>query len=687
VRSGVPVAIGEAGATVDGASAAPASERLCDAVIGAFALWTVCANVVVYVGGGLAALLILYATALSAVLVLRRYWIGSPPPSRSSQTAELAAPSRMTWWMLGVAALVAALTLAPRFAAQPGAPDMWWSAVALLGLAAVAVCGGDGWRIVPARCGDASEMRLWLLAAVGVVIALISHRPDADDAFYVNVAVAAAEAPRQALFSRDTMHGIAALPLHLSVYRVTSYELLNGALAYLTGIPAIYCFHWLSAASAALLVPLAYARLFRILTPRYWLASVATVVCVLLAAGETPRWYGNFSFVRIWQGKAILLSVVLPLLYAYALRFAAQPNRRHWTMLAAAQIAAIGCSSSGLWLAPLSALLVLCAAVRPAWPGVRIGLCGGFASAYVLAVARVFQVELKGSMGVPAAAASRAGPQLHDVLVTVLGDSRLLVVGSAALLAAWIFAPPGLARRFAVVLPLGVLLGLLNPYTARWVTTNVTGPPYWRTLWAVPLPILLALIFTAPLHLGGSAAAVLRGAGWLAGLAAFALLVPRCGGLSAANQVRLGWPQLKVPDTTYRWALEVNARAPAGSHVAVASDIGTWIVTQPHHVYPLVVRDYLRAPAPHLSRQALRERLNIQHFLNAPQLIEAAPEQFREGLDRFDVQAVCLVNDPTAGVARSILERSGFDETLIREGYALWVRSGHAPNDQLDRGK
>jgi hypothetical protein len=443
----------------------------------------------------------------------------------------------------------------------------------------------------------------------------------------------------------------------------------------------------LSAACAALLVPLAYARLFRILTPRHWLASVATVVCVLLAVGETHRWYGNFALVRIWQGKAIALSVVLPLLYAYALRFAVRPNRRDWVMLGAAQIAAIGCTSSALWLAPASAVMTLCAAVRPTRQGLRVVCLGALASVYVLAAAWLFQSELKGSMGMselkdsmgmPSAPGRSVGLQIRNALVIVLGDSRLLLVGVAALLSGWFFAAPGLARRFAVVLPLAALLGLLSPYTAGWVTANVTGPPYWRSLWAVPVPILLALILTSPLHLGGVARPLTRRLVWVALLAAFVLLVPRYSGLSRANDVQLRWPGLKVPDVAYRWAVAVNDRVPPGSQVAVAADIGTWLVTLPHHAAPLVVRDYLRAAPPRLSRQAVRDRRAMQRFVDAPELVEATPEQFRGGLDRFALRAVCLVNDPRATVARAILQRSGFTEALSGDGYALWVRPGDA---------
>ena len=196
--------------------------------------------------------------------------------------------------------------------------------------------GGTSHVFPPQPPSRASEALLWLLALACVVLTLVAHRPDADDAFYVNIAVAAVDVPRQALLSTDTLHGIDGLPLYLPVYRVHSYELLNAAMAYLTGIPAIYTFHWISAAFAALLVPLAYAKLFRLLTPRWWLWSVGVLTVILVAAGETHRWYGNFAFVRIWQGKAVFLSVFLPLIYAYGLRFAVQPTVRGWALLCAA---------------------------------------------------------------------------------------------------------------------------------------------------------------------------------------------------------------------------------------------------------------------------------------------------------------------------------------------------------------
>ncbi|MGH7789281.1 MAG: DUF6077 domain-containing protein [Candidatus Binatia bacterium] len=679
MRSGIVASVDTAVRdTASRAPAAPLSDRFCDAVVVVLALWTVCCHAVVAAGGDLRALLLLYGAvmAISLALWLRRR-AASPAPvvPDAAATGERSVPAP---WMLRAVALVAGAAVAARFVMQPDYLQLWWSAAVVLGLAAVALYYREPPLFSPPERSRSSEFLLWLLAAAAVVVTLIAHRPDHDDAFYVNVAVAVADLPRQALLSLGTMHGIEGLPLYLPFYRVHSYELLNGALSYLTGIPAIYCFHWLSAGSAALLVPLAYAKFFRLLTPRRWLATVATLMFVLVATGETHRWYGNFAFVRLWQGKAIFITVFTPLVYAYALRFAARPNRRDWAMLGAAQIAAVGCSASALWAAPVGAAIALCCAVRPSREGVRTVLLGGLASGYVLAAAWLVRASASGYIAEPAGyrAAVAAAPALQGALLNVLGDARLLIFGIATLLVGWVFAPSGLGRRFAVVAPLAMLLGLLNPYIADRVVVSVTGPSYWRSMWAVPLPILMALVLTSPLHLAGDwLRPGVRRAAWLVLLAAFACLIPRFNGLSPQNLVSLGWPALKVPHDTYEWAAAVNESVPPRSFVVAPFEVSTWIVTFHQHSYPVLVRRYLHTWGTRLTREELLERTAMQRFVDAPELIAAAPQQFRDDLARFKVRAVCLVNTPAAATARAILEEERFQQTRHDGAYELWVRT------------
>jgi hypothetical protein len=204
-------------------------------------------------------------------------------------------------------------------------------------------------------------------------------------------------------------------------------------------------------------------------------------------------------------------------------------------------------------------------------------------------------------------------------------------------------------------------------------------------MWALPLPVLMALMLTSPLHLGETSSwPGMRRAAWLGLLAAFALLVPLFNGLSPENSVRLSWPSLKVPDGAYEWAVAVNESVPSGSHVAVPSTLDGWIVTLHHHVYPLVVSHHLREWPNVLSREDLHERWAMRRFLDTPELIEATPQRFRDGLDRFEVRAVCLVSSPKAGAARAILEQAGFRQTLRGEDYELWVRPGPVPKVRRD---
>jgi hypothetical protein len=682
MRIGGDVAAGDLEAAVprNSTPTAPASERLCDAVVVVFALWTLSCHAVVAAGGGLMPLLYLFAIAATAAVVLRVRLGGRRARPEPIERAAVADAPRSTLRILRLAALVGGVTATLIFAVRRDIVQLWWSAVILLGLAAVAVCLSDAPRLSPPERGRWSETLLWLLAAAAVVITLISHRPDTDDDLYVSVAVSAADVPTRALLHEDTLLGIPGLPLSLPAYLVESHPLMNGALSYLTGIPAIYCFHWISAAFAALLVPLAHARLFRILTPRRWLPAVATLLFILVAAGETHRWYGNFAFVRMWQGKSIFVSVFLPLICAYALRFAVRSNLRDWMMLAAAQIAAIGASSSALWAAPAVATFALCSAVWPTRQGVKTVVLGALASTYVVGVALVIRaILMRMSYGIEP---SEQGPDpttpvVYNTLVIVLGDSRLLILAIAVLLTGWVFAPTGLARRFAVVFPLAVLLALLNPYTAVWAANHVVGGTvYWRSLWALPVPIVMTLVLTSPLTLGVSSSWPSgRRALWLTLLATFALLVPRYGGLSKANRVRLSAPGLKVPHNLYRWAADVNASVPPGSHVAVPSTIEPWILTFHHHVYPLTV-SHREHPWPNLlSDEEIVDRMAVRSFLDAPERVDGAPQQFKDELNRYRPQAVCMVSSPRAEMARTLLRQSGFRMTLARKGYELWVRS------------
>ena len=587
--------------------------------------------------------------------------------------------------------LALGVTGALLFGGAGDAVALWFWTVGTLGAAALALLFLETPREGSPVRGRRLEVALLAVALAAALYALVAHRSDADDAFYVNLAVAVVDAPDQPLLAGDTLHGIAGLPIHLSIYRLHSYELWNAALSYLSRAPTLWVFHLASAAMAAFLVPIAHARLFRLLTPKHWLAAVVTLVIVLVAAGETHRWYGNFAFVRIWQGKSIQLFVFTPLVYAYAMEFALRPSVSRWLLLAGAQIGALGASSAALWAAPAAGAIALCSALPPTRRGLRLFAIGLLASAYVLGagwVAKGWMAEESASQQAVHSAQEiaaqervdrdldRPGVRLEQALSIVLGDARLRRVAIACLLIAWAASSGALARRFALAAPLAVMLVLLEPHASSWVVANATGESFWRSLWALPVPIAMALTGVAPLALGAAWRRRWVGpAAWLLLLGAFAVFAPSRRGPGPENHVRLGWPSLKVEPTAYAWAAELTASVPPGSVVAAPSGVGVWLPTFHHRVFPLVVRSlYLDPYRMQLGDRAITLRYWMTAIAGGEITGPEAEPVFRAGLDRFDVKGVCLRANPSADWRRDGLRASGFRRSLHDLDHEIWVR-------------
>lgn len=671
---------------------APHSARFVDGACVVFAVFTLCCHATVASGGSLRRLVLLFGLALLGLGLLGPLGRAWRRRGRGSESAATGSPVAAGTWRpaLQLGGFSIGVGASVLFASQPIL--WWWSAIALLGAAAVAVAWREAPAATPPADGRGIEAGLWLLAAGCVALALSTHRYDVDDAFYVNLAVAAADAPTQPILVGDTLHGIPGLPLHLPVYRAHSWEMWNAALSWLTGLPAIACFHLLSSALAAFLVPLSLARLARWLAPGTWLAVVFATLVVLVSAGDAHRWYGNFAFVRIWQGKSVFLWVFLPLVAAYAVEFARRPSAGVFARLAAAQIAAVGCTSSAFWAAPATALAALACAIPLTRRGLRTLTIGALASVYVLGAGLVVKGEWDAwrtqrrptTSAAPAASAARSpaapqaqrGTDLGRALWLLTADSPLRIAILAAAASAWACCPPGLGRRYAIVVPLAVLLVLLNPYAGDWMKRNAIGPSYWRGLWALPVPLLLGLALTGSLAWSGRWRVAGRVAAPLA-LALFAVAVPSVPGLGTGNDVEFDWPRLKVRNPPHAWARALHDAVEPGTIVVAPHQVAPWLPTFHQLVYPVVVRGlYLRPYEYALGEEIVLHRVLMQNFAEGTAVIPNAHVWFARGLERFDVGAVLLRSSPKTAQARRVLRASGFERGRADNEYEIWVRRG-----------
>jgi hypothetical protein len=432
--------------------------------------------------------------------------------------------------------------------------------------------------------------------------------------------------------------------------------MLQAAASRLSGIPAITVVHILMPPLVALLIPLAYARLLGILLPGRWPWCVGLVVAQLLLVGDGDAGYGDFAILRLHQGKSILLHVALPLLSSYGLEFASAPSRARWLRLAAAQIAVVGLSSSGLWLAPVIAGLALAAGLPLRWKtgigrSVRtlaLGLCASFHPLLLAAVlrpqtGRAFREALH-----PIESLSWSGDHLMEHAIgVVLGSGISAELALFAMVAAFAAATPAIFRRFAAVSLICFLLLLWNPLMAPFIAANVTGPDtYFRVFWAVPLPVMLAAVLSAPLELRIGPLATPR---WAAIAATLVLasgllgLAPEMWTLSRANRVHVGPPSWKVPAVQLEAAREIVHYSRPGEFVLAPSRIARWIPLIHDHPSPLVVREmYLDVLHDLLGAAELDRRTRLLHLVGGDLRLDAGGRMLAEAIEQYPLSVVCL---------------------------------------------
>lgn len=650
---------------------APSSVRACDAIVVAFGAWTLAAHACVFAGASFDAMLV-----TAAVLVpLALFGVGRlrAGPAAPAGPAPRRWPARAAGAALASAAVVVAL------AAGTGRIELAWAAAALSFGATFALsarAGGDAPFPAPARSAG-SERVVWILALIGAAIPLVLQRPDLDDGYYVNVAVTVADDPSAPLLAVDGLFGVDGLPVLLAVYRFHSYELLSGALARLTPLEAIQAAHWVVPPVFALLVTLALARAARLLTPRTWVWTLAAAWLLLAVVAETHRWYGNFAFVRIHQGKAVLASAYVPLLVAYAAELARRPSPRAVALVLLAQVGAVGLNATAIWAAPLTVGFTLVALVPWSRAGLGRLALGVAPSLYLVALGLWVKAEMQTRIaGIP------LGDEIPDSGAAYLQDAWETTVGDAWLagvvLFAWVAGQGlvrGLGRRWYAGFSLAFLLVLFDPFLATLVAENLTGEmTYFRALWVLPLPLLVACALTAPMRAVASPRAA---AAATAALFAATLALTSTFTWSADNDARVDPFGLKVQPEEYAAARAlVEAAAPAGAVCApeeVSILVGTFHA-HPHAVNPRSV--YVSMNRDVLTDEDRRRRITMSMMLAADRTDRRLPgpqtKYFLRSLEHFDVEALCL----PAGSAsiRDAITDAGWQRTEAVGPYEIWRR-------------
>jgi hypothetical protein len=501
---------------------------------------------------------------------------------------------------------------------------LWWlrlTPYGLFGIAALCHLGVVSWlnrdlvmtggSAIRADVGKPDLAVLLAVAVAALLVTLTASRPDLDDAYYVNAIVTALDHPDWPLLMWDGMHGEQGVPISQVIHRPQTLELLAALVARTRAMSADTVYYVLFPAVFSLLFPVAQWLLCRQVDARHAALSVILVFVVTLAWGDGHRAYGNFGFVRLFQGKGSFVTVLVPLITYYGVTFGRAPHWRPFVLLSLAQCAAVSLTSSALVMAPICMGLALLGGSPLSRAGLKRIATGALSAVPVLITIVLVRMDLaeQGPLIV-------RGPLL-DVAV-VWGESwraPLALIGVVALpVAACRVGLPStswLCRYvFAgfLVIVSGIAGRVFAPLAAELFS--------WRMAWAFPAPTLVASTLALGLAYGWTGPMARPAGRWCRRIAAGSLLslFVLVGGhtLSLHNGVHASFAKPKHPEAELLAARVAAESTPPGGLVLAPMPVATVITRLHHHPRIVAVRDlYLANLSRHWGEEESRDRLRL----------------------------------------------------------------------------
>jgi hypothetical protein len=446
------------------------------------------------------------------------------------------------------------------------------------------------------------------ICGIVVLLTMGARRPDPDDAFFVSLASAAIDNPGEPLYGFDNLYR-SGMPLPVQhLHLLQTYEYFIAVLSDFTRVPIRVLYYIVLPPLFSLVGILAnWIVLRRFLHRNSALIGLLMIVILLSVWGDGHRTYGNFAFVRIYQGKAIFLLLALPMIFYVTLEYLNAPKWRNWIFLVLSQGAAVGFTTSGLVVAPLTSSIIILSSIQISRSSYRVAAKGLAASfpLVLLGIGMMYHLRYY-----------HAHEHVDRLLLgyqTVLGEDRTPIVLLVLLLL------PALLKS-ARILGSGWLSSyvslssvvLLCPAIPKFLGLNLAKAFSWRILWCLPAPLLLSLTV-------GAVASKSLARPWLRGcLLSVFLMVFAFAGPFAVSQSNWAWANFGAFKVTsnYKVAQRLMTLEPNNSLALVPEVLAVYLCGFQNAPSLIAVREiYLQKLRGAIPEQDFAERNSLLSYI------------------------------------------------------------------------
>jgi hypothetical protein len=376
---------------------------------------------------------------------------------------------------------------------------------------------------------------------------LISHRTDADDEYYVSVAVALLDQAEIPLKNIAIIH---------SAYALDSYQAIIAWISALCGVPLLQVYYLVAPAFVAFVSVFIAYRLFFELSPHRAMLTACIFVFVLICWGDLHRSPGNFAYVRLFQGKAVFFLAIAPLMLVHAIRIYKRADTVSSVLLTATLAAGIGATQTIVLIGPLflitsGSLLLPRSFGFVTTPSTDTMASRRLFSAFVRDI--LFILPTTAPFLLSAAILVMVGQNPQGTPTGIVSSSAVaytLGINFRGLLAFGCLLLLPYMVRSELRLPLAVFIGCilavgLNPAIGNlldWLNSAAA----WRINWVIPFAPAIAIVFSRiPDVVFWRRSQLVRFIPLVLALIVFATLGRTT--LSPLDDNAIGWPQPKTP--------------------------------------------------------------------------------------------------------------------------------------------
>ena len=342
-------------------------------------------------------------------------------------------------------------------------------------------------------------MQIVTMIILAIVIAFIIsrlflyYRSDADDSFYVSNVLLFLKSDRLNMY--DSSFGnkmLGTVPMY-------DFQIWEGYLAVLCKLssisPTIMC-HYIMAVVLLVIAVSSILFMGAVLLKDIVERNIFVIILLLfyLMGGYAVYSKGSFLLSRLWQGKAVYLHIVLPVVIGYMLLHIGiqQKNKFFGVGLMFAMIAGIALNPTSMYVVGFQILfMVIAIAIYKKDPKICVHILPTLI--VILLISLMILLRANQFDGQIEAASETSDGFAIQVFQSFLGDGKgYFVLYLICCIVIMILGDPK-GKILCIGTPILLLIGVWNPIMTPFIAKHLTMvPSYWRVFWLLPIDYAIA---------------------------------------------------------------------------------------------------------------------------------------------------------------------------------------------------